>query len=61
MIAAEINRQLVDADASQELHTIFDLSYTNSSTIDLQGTMYLNFMQCIIKFYELHSDSSITH
>ena len=35
--AAEIIRQSVDA----EFHTIFDVPYTNSSTVDMQGTIYL--------------------
>ncbi len=36
-IAAESIRQSVDA----EFHTIFDVQYANSSTADMQGTMYL--------------------
>ena len=35
--AAEIIRQSVDA----EFHTIFDVPYTNSNTVDMQGTIYL--------------------
>ena len=46
--AAEIIRQSDD----EEIHTIFDLSYTNSSTIDIQGTIYVKVL--IIKFWCLN-------
>ena len=53
-IAEEIIRQSDDA----EFHTIFDLSYTDSSTIDIQGTMYLKAL--MIKLFELNSTSRLT-
>ncbi len=52
--AADIIRQSVDA----EFHTIFDLSYTDSSTIDIQGTMYLKAL--MIKLFDLNSTSRAT-
>ena len=53
-IAAEIIRQSVDA----EFYTIFDLSYTDSSTIEIQGTVYLKVL--MIKPYDLNSTSRAT-
>ncbi len=47
-IAAEIIRQSVDA----EFHTIFDVPYTNSSTVDMQGTMYLKAL--VIRLWHLN-------
>ncbi len=45
--AAEIIRQSVDA----EFHTIFDVPYTNSSTVNMQGTMYLRAL--MIRLWDL--------
>jgi hypothetical protein len=52
--AAEIIRQSVDP----EFHSIFELSHTWSSTIDVQGSMYLKAL--IVKYYELNPSASIT-
>ncbi len=48
-IAAEIIRQSVDA----EFHTIFDVPYTNSSIVNMQGTMYLKAL--VIRLWDLNS------
>ncbi len=53
-IAAEIIRQSVDAD----FHSIFDVPYTNSSTVDMQGTMYL--MALMIRLWDLNSAAVAT-
>ncbi len=48
-ISAEtIIQLLVDA----EFYTIFDVSYTNSSTVDVHGTVYLRALK--IKLWDLH-------
>jgi hypothetical protein len=52
--AAEIIRQSVDA----EFHTIFDVPYTNSSTVDMQGTMYLRAL--MIRLWDLNTAAITT-
>jgi hypothetical protein len=52
--AAEIIRQSVDA----EFHTYFNLSYTDTNAIDIQGTMYL--ISLMMKFYGLDSTARAT-
>ncbi len=53
-IAAEIIQQSVDA----EFHTIFDVQYTNSSTVDMQGTMYLRAL--MIRLWDLNTAAITT-
>ncbi len=53
-IAAELIQQSVDA----EFHTIFDVQYTNSSTVDMQGTMYLKAL--VIRLWDLNSAAITT-
>ncbi len=52
--AAEIIRQSDDA----EFHTIFDVPYTNSSTVDMQGTVYLRAL--MIKLWDLNTAAITT-
>ncbi len=52
--AAEIIPQSVDA----EFHTIFDVPYTNSSTVDMQGTMYLRAL--MIRLWDLNTAAITT-
>ena len=52
--AAEIIRQSVDA----EFHNIFDVPYTNSSTVDMQGTIYLRAL--MIRLWDLNTAAITT-
>ncbi len=54
LIAAEIIWQSVDA----EFHTIFDVPYTNSSTVDMQGTMYLRAL--VTRLWDLNTAAITT-
>ena len=53
-ITAEIILQSLEA----EIHTIFDLSYTNISAIEMQETMYLKFL--MTKKWDLNSTARHT-
>jgi hypothetical protein len=52
--AAEIFRQSVDA----EFHAYFELSYTDSSNIEMQGTIYVEVL--VINLYYLNSSAKAT-